>query len=385
MPQSTDQFYNDLPASRMALADLLLKASLFYPVPADWHVIITDIKGSTQAVQSGLHETVNLVATGSIVTVLNLAFRAGITVPFFFGGDGATFIVPTSVVDQAMQVLLLYQLNTLENFGLELRAGVVSVQEIYQEGHQLNISKFALSEAFSIPVVLGKGLSFAEQLIKAEDYLFVSELAPAAELDLSGMQCRWDKIDPPEHSQEIVTLLIMAVGVVSPALVFSKVIRHIDEIYGPPQKRQPISVAKLKLKSSFDRLSVEMRARIGKIRFFELLKSWLINLYGYIYFQTESGKNYLNRLVEMSDTLVMDGRINTVISGNENQRYQLLKVLDELEQAGELVYGMHISGDSVMSCYVRDLKDGHVHFVDGAEGGYTQAARLLKAKLIPKI
>lgn len=385
MPQSKDQFYNDLPASRMALADLLLKASLFYPVPADWHVIITDIKGSTQAVQSGLHETVNLVATGSIVTVLNLAFRAGITVPFFFGGDGATFIVPTSVVDQAMQGLLLYQLNTLENFGLELRAGVVSVQEIYQEGHQLNISKFALSEAFSIPVVLGKGLSFAEQLIKAEDYLFVSELAPAAELDLSGMQCRWDKIDPPEHSQEIVTLLIMAVGVVSPALVFSKVIRHIDEIYGPPQKRQPISVAKLKLKSSFDRLSVEMRARIGKIRFFELLKSWLINLYGYIYFQTESGKNYLNRLVEMSDTLVMDGRINTVISGNENQRYQLLKVLDELEQAGELVYGMHISGDSVMSCYVRDLKDGHVHFVDGAEGGYTQAARQLKAKLIPKI
>lgn len=385
MPQSTDQFYNDLPASRMALADLLLKASLFYPVPADWHVIITDIKGSTQAVQSGLHETVNLVATGSIVTVLNLAFRAGITVPFFFGGDGATFIVPTSVVDQAMQGLLLYQLNTLENFGLELRAGVVSVQEIYQEGHQLNISKFALSEAFSIPVVLGKGLSFAEQLIKAEDYLFVSELAPAAELDLSGMQCRWDKIDPPEHSQEIVTLLIMAVGVVSPALVFSKVIRHIDEIYGPPQKRQPISVAKLKLKSSFDRLSVEMRARIGKIRFFELLKTWLINLYGYIYFQTESGKNYLNRLVEMSDTLVMDGRINTVISGNENQRYQLLKVLDELEQAGELAYGMHISGDSVMSCYVRDLKDGHVHFVDGAEGGYTQAARQLKAKLIPKI
>lgn len=385
MPQSTDQFYNDLPASRMALADLLLKASLFYPVPADWHVIITDIKGSTQAVQSGLHETVNLVATGSIVTVLNLAFRAGIIVPFFFGGDGATFIVPPSVVDQAMQGLLLYQLNTLENFGLELRAGVVPVKEIYQEGHQLNISKFALSDAFSIPVVLGKGLSFAEQLIKAENYLFLSELAPAVELDLSGMQCRWDKIDPPEHSQEIVTLLIMAVGVVSPALVFSKVIRQIDEIYGPPQKRQPISVAKLKLKSSFDRLSVEMRARIGKIRFFELLKSWLINLYGYIYFQTESGKNYLNRLVEMSDTLVMDGRINTVISGNENQRYQLLKVLDELEQAGELVYGMHISGDSVMSCYVRDLKDGHVHFVDGAEGGYTQAARQLKAKLIPKI
>lgn len=385
MPQSSDQFYNDLPANRMALAELLLDLPLFHQVPANWHVIITDIKGSTNAVQSGLHETVNLIATGSIVTVLNLAFRAGVTVPFFFGGDGATFIVPPSIVDRAMQGLLLYQSNTSENFNLELRVGVVTVEEIYKEGHELNISKFGLSDAFSIPVVLGKGLSFAEQLIKAEDYLFATELVPAAELDLSGMQCRWDKIDPPENSQEIVTLLITAVGLVSPALVFSKVIRHIDEIYGPPPKRQPISVAKLKLKSSFDRLSVEMRARIGKIRFFELLKSWLINLYGYIYFQTESGKNYLNRLVEMSDTLVMDGRINTVISGNEIQRVQLLKVLDELEQNGEVLYGVHVSGDSVMSCYVRDLKDGHIHFVDGAEGGYTQAARQLKAKFIRKI
>jgi hypothetical protein len=37
----------------------------------------------------GLHETINLVATGSIVAVLNIAYKAKITVPFFFGGDGA--------------------------------------------------------------------------------------------------------------------------------------------------------------------------------------------------------------------------------------------------------------------------------------------------------
>ncbi|SHF37868.1 DUF3095 domain-containing protein [Pedobacter caeni] len=382
MPENTDQFYNDLPANRMSLADLLVKAELFHDIPADWHVIITDIKKSTQAVRDGLHETVNLIATGSIVTVLNLAFRSGVTVPFFFGGDGATFIVPPSIVEHAMRGLILYQSNTFDNFSLELRVGTVPVQQIYKEGYELNISKLSLSEAFSIPVVLGKGLSFAEQLIKAEDYLFATTLGPAEELDLSGMQCRWDKIDPPENSQEIVTLLVVAGEGRPPAQVFSRVMRQIDEIYGPPQKRQPISVAKLKLKSSFDRLSVEMRARIGKIRFLELLKSWLINLYGYIYFQTESGKNYLNKLVEMSDTLVIDGRINTVITGNESQRLVLLKVLDQFEAAGDILYGIHISGDSVMSCYVRDLKDGHIHFVDGAEGGYTQAARQLKAKLI---
>jgi hypothetical protein len=33
-----------------------------------------------------------------------------------------------------------------------------------------------------------------------------------------------------------------------------------------------------------------------------------------------------------------------------------------------------------MSCYVRDWDDGHIHFVDGSEGGYTKAAKLIKAK-----
>ena len=83
----------------------------------------------------------------------------------------------------------------------------------------------------------------------------------------------------------------------------------------------------------------------------------------------------------MSDTLVIDGKINTVISGNKEQRQALQQYLDELEAAGEIIYGLHVSNASVMSCYVRDMKDGHIHFVDGSDGGYTQAARVIKAKL----
>ena len=33
-----------------------------------------------------------------------------------------------------------------------------------------------------------------------------------------------------------------------------------------------------------------------------------------------------------------------------------------------------------MSCYVRNLNEEHIHFVDGAEGGYTKAAGMLKRK-----
>jgi hypothetical protein len=104
-------------------------------------------------------------------------------------------------------------------------------------------------------------------------------------------------------------------------------------------------------------------------------------LYGYVYFRTQSGRKYLKSLVEMADTLVIDGKINTVISGTIKQRKALQQALDELEQEGTILYGLHISSASIMSCYVRDLEDGHIHFVDGSEGGYTQAAKILKAKL----
>jgi hypothetical protein len=381
MSVSSDQFYHQLPAYKGALAELLKSDELFHQVPADWHVIITDIKGSTAAVFQGRHETINLIATGSIVAVLNFVFKKGVTIPFFFGGDGATFIVPPSVLDMVMDLLLLYKESTLLNFNLDLRVGTLGVQQIYDKGEELRISKFSFSDSFSIPVILGHGLNYAERIIKGEDYLFSREEKSENELDLSGMQCRWDKIGPPENSDEIVTLLIIAGKGVSQSLVFSRVIGYLDQIYGDSRKRQPISVSKLKLKTTFNRLRLEMRAKIGEVRLFELIQNWLLNLYGAIYFRTERGKNYLNRLVEMSDTLVIDGRINTVICGNELQRQTLLAALDTLEKNGEIIYGIHVSNDAIMSCYVRDLEDGHIHFVDGSEGGYTKAAKVLKAKL----
>lgn len=374
-------FYSDLKVNTIPLGELFIKDDLFYNVPADWYIIITDIKGSTLAVSQGQHENVNFVATGSIVSVLNIAFKYSITVPFFFGGDGATFIVPGPIVDTVMKALVLYKDNTLKNFGFELRIGIVPVKRVYDEGFKLCISKYCTAGNFTIPVILGNGLSYAEKIIKGKEGESFDYMAQEDELDLTGMQCRWDKIPPPENTDEVVSLLVVARDEDKQAAVFKKVIGHIDEIYGDSEKRQPISVPKLKLKSTFDRLGREMKVKLGKVKMIELLKEWIVMLYGYVYFNTKKGKHYLNRLVEMSDTLVIDGKINTVISGTSAQRKRLQDILIQLENEGELYFGFHVSRESVMSCYVRDLEDGHIHFVDGAEGGYTKAAGFIKKKL----
>jgi hypothetical protein len=55
--------------------------------------------------------------------------------------------------------------------------------------------------------------------------------------------------------------------------------------------------------------------------------------------------------------------------------------VDDEVKSGEIIYGLHISNASIMSCYVREKDDLHIHFVDGSEGGYTNAAIMLKSKI----
>jgi Protein of unknown function (DUF3095) len=376
-----DLFYSRLPVNQISLSDLLMEEHLFFKVPANWHVLITDVKKSTQAVANGLHETVNLVATGSIVAVLNIAYKENITVPFFFGGDGATFIVPPSILDTVMKALVLHQQSTEQNFNLVLRIGHVPVETIYANDHILNISKLRTSELFSIPVLIGYGLAYAEKIIKGEDYLLAPPKETNEDLDLSGMQCRWDKIKPPENYDELVSLLVIAQDGVKQTEAFKKVIDQLDKIYGEHKKRTPISTSKLKLKGTLKKIGTEMRVKLGGYKPFYLIKTWFTTLLGTFYFRTKPGKNYLTQLVDMSDTLVIDGRINTVISGTATQRGQLEAALNELELKGFIKYGLFVSKESVMSCYVRSMDENHIHFIDGSDGGYTKAAGMLKKKI----
>ncbi len=384
MPTSTSlNFYSSLVLQTSSISDLVANKSLFSKVPEDWHAVAADIKDSTIAIRNGNHDQVNLVATGSVIAILNLAYSKKITIPFFFGGDGATMLVPSELLESAIAALNQHRINTLENFGLELKIGSLSIKEIYDKEISLEISKVKISDILTIPVVLGQGLQYAENHIKANFSNSDTESSKIPDLlNLEGMECRWDKINPPESNQEVVSLIVIACKEVDPSEVFSKVLQNIDTIYGSPNSRKPISVKRLKLKASLRKLNDEMRTKIGKYDAFYLLKNWVTTQFGKYYLKnTSAGKTYLQKLVELTDTLTIDGRINTVITGTPQQRKSLTSYLNHLEEKGKIKYGLHVSKQSVMSCYVRDMKkDDHIHFVDGAGGGYTKAANQLKNK-----
>jgi hypothetical protein len=381
-PSQDERFYTDLPPNTVGVAVLMGEPGRFAAVPPDWHVVLTDVKGSTRALDDGQHHVVNLVATGSIVAALNIARAADIRVPFFFGGDGATLIVPGSLVNPVLQALNRHSDNTRRNFGLDLRVGAVPVADIHAAGHALLVAKAKMSEDYTIPVVLGEGLQHAERVVKGEDFMPTAPQAEEAALNLDGMQCRWDSIKPPGDAQEVVCLLVTFADPARQPALCRDVLRALDEIFGPPQARSPVSIERLRLKPTFGRVLREVRARLGRADPVDVALTWARTVVGYAYLRwVKHGRVYLDGVTRLSDTLMIDGRISTVMAGTRAQRERLVAVLDAMEAAGSLRYGMQVCAESVMSCYVRDRRNDHIHFVDGMGGGYTRAATMLKAKL----
>ncbi|MEP0546703.1 MAG: DUF3095 family protein [Rhodothermales bacterium] len=380
MGTSSARFFSDLPIHRTTLSALFADASLFADVPPDWHVIVTDIENSTDAVRAGRHEVVNLIATGGIIAALNLARRSGLTLPFFFGGDGATILVPPVLLEPALAALAAHRRNTRQNFGLELRVGSVPVLDLASASRTLRVGRLHLSDLFSIPVVLGHGLAEAERRVKGLER--PTPLTPSDVLDLQGMQCRWDRIGPAVSTHEVVSLLVTTPVEEGQAAVFKRVVDLLDEVYGALDARNPIARSSLRLDGTIAKLTTELKARHGYVTFWDLARAWIgTRLGGAVFLRSSRGKRYLDQLVVLTDTLVIDGRINTVIAGSRQEREHLEARLQEMEREGVITYGLAVSRESVMSCYVSDWTDQHIHFVDGADGGYTLAAGMLKQKV----
>jgi cobalamin-dependent methionine synthase I len=76
----------------------------------------------------------------------------------------------------------------------------------------------------------------------------------------------------------------------------------------------------------------------------------------------------------------MDGTLRHVIAGTTAQREELEEYLQAEYERGRLVYGLDASAEVMVTCFVVQNEQEHVHFVDGADGGYAHAAQALKAR-----
>ncbi|WP_231717804.1 DUF3095 family protein [Nonlabens sp. YIK11] len=384
MPQDRSaHFYSDLHVYSGQLVEIYANRANFCQVPNEWFIIVTDVENSTIAVQNGKQQEVNLAATGSIVACLNIAREAGVDIPFFFGGDGATLLVPKLIKESCLQALTYHQERCLTSFDFYLRVGYRTVKEMRERGCVLNISKFQRNSYHVMPLIQGDALQRAESEIKSNEAqdLGITQLETQL-LNLEGMECKWDKISPPQEQNEVLALIINATDVSLQHDIYTAILKEMDRIYGEDHQRNPVTMEHLKMVNSLSQLKNEIKVKYATSGLRKIISTAARSIFGSFYVKyTEKGRNYLNELIQLTEVLLLDGSINTVIAGTVEKRKEFFKMLDNMERNDQIQYGYYSSKSSILSCYVTAIDDYHIHFLDGDNGGYTRASKVLKKKL----
>jgi hypothetical protein len=387
---ATCDFYQSLPAFSRFL-DLANPAN-YVNAPADWYVLITDVVNSTEAIAQGRYKDVNVLGASSIMAVLNAV--APLEVPFLFGGDGATVLVPPVALADARQALLGVRAMAQKAFGLDLRVGVVPMAAIIP--HQpVKVAKLRLTPTYSQASFLGGGITYATAQIKANATYRLDGDGVVSKANLAGLECRWRAIPSPKgHTLSLIVRAIPSGGQVNEHL-YSEVLNAIGTIYGhDPNTYHPVALAALQLAIAPAALQAEVNARTAgspwRDRLLYTTKAYLETLLGigFMGFGLKAGGvdwgQYKTEVRQATDYRKIDDTLHMVISGSPAETQQLTDYLEQRFRQGHLAYGLHVSDRALMTCLIMNRRDRHFHLIDGADGGYALAAQQLKAKLKAK-
>ena len=405
----TPFFFSRLPTLQDFRA--ITEAEGFVPVPASWFVVAADVTNSTDAIARGRYKDVNTVGAMVITALLNAA-PDGADLPFVFGGDGATLVIPPMLRADAHGILRSMEQFARTEFDLHLKTGMVSVQALYGAGVRLQIAKWSVSPLYEQALFSGGGLTLAENWIKHPEtaptgaviYDDTAGGTPPYTPDYRGYFCRWATIPTPH--EENVSLLVRSIRPAEAAQrsVYRSVLDVIERVYGSAAQRHPIAAHQMKLAFSSGDLINEAtvhsppqkrRAFISDLRvqnaatlFFMMKKSVTSAARTGLWFhgvkpdaspmEWEHHKAFIR---ETSDCQKVDGTLRMIIAGYPHQRKRLERFLQRGLRQKKLVYGLHVADGALMTCLVFQPNGRQVHFVDGANGGYALASRDLKARL----
>jgi len=456
------EFYQDLPAAE-SLLDALLCAQ---PLPPSWFVLVTDVVNSTEAIDRGKYRLVNSLGVASIVVVANAFTSHGI--PFVFGGDGATLLLPRPAIALVAPALVELQRIAKKSFGLRLRAGAVPAR-ILPAILVGRVDQCALHKCpckgphVLVPVLEGEGLAMAEALVKGSETDF--SVGPAGEVDgagevslgrascpedsqglhgltdgtsastsdasvgspptasqrernftqrqacFDGFNCRWREFEnrqPPRHAPErqqegFLALLVMPreTDRFRRIETYRDVLRFIN---GAAQTGSPIQSDQLRVDvdprtAGRVEATLQAHARGGlyagllrvKVLLYSCVARWLLGPCipvvappcpclkepGGVYKNSE----YKKTATYHTDFLKIDGALRTVVAVTAQERCEILRHLEKLHGEGVLDYGAHFDEKAQITCFVKDFRRNHMHFIDVCGGGYTSASKQLKAQL----
>ncbi len=379
-----DDFFSSLPV--FARFEGVTDSGNYRPLPDDWFLALADIVSSTGAIAAGRYKAVNMAGASVISAVINALDRGDY--PFVFGGDGALVAIPASGVDPVGKALAAVRTWVSEELQLDLRTALVPMSDVRAEGLDVRVARFSPSEFVSYAMFSGGGASWAEAQMKAGKYV-IEPASDEAKPDLTGLSCRWNPIEA--HNGEIVSIIAVP-GSAGNGPEFQRLVGDIIAI-STEQSREghPVPAEGPTPALTFDGADAEARATAsGVMRVLRRLSIaahiclvYVLDKLG-IHTATFDISIYRHDLAANSDFRKFDDGLKMTIDVDGDRLSRIETRLQEAERQGIGRYGLHRQSSALMTCFVpTPLSRDHMHFIDGANGGYAMAAAQLRAKLQP--
>jgi hypothetical protein len=368
-------FYSGVPVFRDFRR--LMDTAMYLPLPDDWAIGIADVVQSTKAIADKRYKAVNMAGAAVIASVTNAL--GGREFPFVFGGDGASFAVGPDDFEKAQTALAATAAWSGSELNLTMRVALLPVKSIRAAGCDVRVARFAPSPNLSYAMFSGGGLAWADAAMKQGTFA-LPPAPPGTWPDLTGLSCRFQEFRAVRGL--ILSVLIMPAAGADPAAFRELIESIVTLVEQSPQSARPVSDDGPPLRWPPQGLDLEARAtpRASRARvlastllYFLIMKSG-IRVGGF------SPADYLRQLVENSDFRKYDDGLRMILDCTP----ELAETLEHKLAAadGVAAYGLHRQQAAMMTCFTPSpLRSDHVHFIDGAQGGYASAAAELKAKL----
>jgi Protein of unknown function (DUF3095) len=353
-------------------------------LPDGWELAVADIVNSTKAIEAGRYKMVNMAGASVISALLNALARKDL--PFVFSGDGALVAFPSTAMDAAREALAALQAWAAAELGLTMRAAIVPVADIRAKGLDVRVARFQASDEVSYAMFAGGGSTWAEAEMKAGRYK-VDPASPGTRPDLSGLSCRWNPI-AARHG-EIVSIIAVP-NDIERIQAFQDLVSDVIAL-ASEQERDGHPMPAQGPEQSLLPAALDVEARAVALRGLRLLFKLSVLaqfVVGWIADRLDwrigpfDIKQYKRDVASNSDFRKFDDGLKMTVDISEPILHKIEERLAEAERAGICRYGIHRQSSALMTCLVASpLQRDHVHFVDGAAGGYAMAAASLKVKL----